>query len=177
MTLGRIITGLGVKAESLSLISVRKLTKFFVIGDVFAFMIQATGGGIAAMGTMAKLSENIVIAGLVLQILFFGFFVVCSVVFHRRYEAYSTYVATTPNFDWRGMVNMLYWTSGLILARCIFRLIAYGTGADGYLLNNEWPLYIFDSLLMVITMGIFYWWYPSNVQVFGRMLSEEMQRL
>ncbi|KAI0468583.1 RTA1 like protein-domain-containing protein [Xylaria cf. heliscus] len=173
MTLGRIITGLGTNAESMSLIKVRKLTSFFVCGDVFAFLIQATGAGIAAMGTMAELSEYIVIAGLVLQILFFGFFMSCSVIFHLRYKAYSSCAAIVQNFDWQCMMKTLYWTSVLILARCVFRVIEYAAGVDSYLFSTEWPLYIFDSLLMGITMGIFFWWYPSNVLVSGKIQWED----
>lgn len=59
---------------------------------------------------------------------------------------------------------MLYATSALILIRCIFRIIEYAMGSEGYLLAHEWPLYIFDALLMVATMAIFYVWYPSQIQ-------------
>ncbi|KAI9150325.1 Protein RTA1 [Paramyrothecium foliicola] len=174
MTLGRIIRGLGSRAESLSIIRVAWLTKLFVIGDVFAFLIQSTGAGMMAAGDNPKPGEAAVIVGLIIQILFFGLFVVAAVIFHRRFISYSISAGASPmnDFGWEAMMNMLYATSGLILVRCIFRVIEYIGGSDGYLLSNEWPLYIFDAVLMVITMGIFYWWYPSNVQQAKRLGSE-----
>ena len=156
MTLGRIIRGLGPVAEQYSLIRVSWLTKFFVIGDVFAFLVQATGAGMLSAGEdMGDMGQNIVIAGLVIQILFFGFFVVAAIVFHRRFEA--------RGFPWVGMMHMLYGTSALILARCIFRIVEYVMGPEEYLLTHEWTLYVFDGVLMVAVMVIFYLWYPSEI--------------
>lgn len=168
MTLGRIIRGLGASAETLSIIRVNWLTKTFVIGDVFAFLIQSTGAGMSAMGGKnASLAENVVVGGLVIQVLFFGLFVVAAFMFHMRYSRYCTMAPggrRIDAFDWAGMLHMLYATSTLILIRCLFRIIEYVMGADAYPLQNEWTLYVFDALLMAVTMAIFYWWYPSNIQ-------------
>jgi hypothetical protein len=160
----RIIQGQGPTAETFSIIRVRWLTTTFVVGDVFAFPIQSTGAGLMASGNRQKLGENIVIAGLFIQIIFFGLFVAATTIFHLRYKQYcihGTYRPTT-SFGWLGMLNTLYMTSGLILVRCIFRIIEYIMGADRCILSNEWPFYIFDALLMAIRMAIFYWWYPSS---------------
>jgi hypothetical protein len=172
MTLGRIIRGLGPSAESLSLVKVRWLTTLFVVGDVFSFLIQSTGAGMSATGKNQKLGENVVVGGLVIQIVFFGLFVASAVVFHVRYSrfSYSSMVHGSSRssagaaFGWQGMLNMLYATSALILVRCLFRIVEYVMGADAYPLSNEWMLYVFDALLMSITMAIFYWWYPSQIQ-------------
>jgi hypothetical protein len=67
-------------------------------------------------------------------------------------------------FDWQKLMTMLYATSALILVRSIFRIIEYVMGPDGYLLINEWPLYVFDLALMVVTMVLFYVWYPSIIK-------------
>ncbi|RBQ94622.1 hypothetical protein VDGD_20309 [Verticillium dahliae] len=45
---------------------------------------------------------------------------------------------------------MLYATSALILVRCTFRIIDYIMGPEGYLLSNEWPLFVFDLTLMAL---------------------------
>lgn len=74
---------------------------------------------------------------------------------------------------------MLYPTSTLILVRSLFRIIEYFMGSDGYLLENEWPLYVFDGLLMAAAMVIFYVWYPSKIRPFQtlyQMVSMEMGR-
>ncbi|KAL0941460.1 RTA1 domain-containing protein [Colletotrichum truncatum] len=183
MTLGRIISGLGSKAELCSIIRVKWLTKLFVIGDVFSFLIQSTGAGLMAAGNDPKMGENIVVGGLFIQILFFGLFVAAALIFHLRYRKRSAHRRTMDStgivgtFDWEGMMMMLYATSALILVRCIFRIIEYVMGADAYPLKNEWTLYVFDAVLMVATMGIFYIWYPSQIQEFQAMRDTEVVSL
>ena len=34
---------------------------------------------------------------------------------------------------------------------------------DGYLLANEWPIYVFDALLMIIVLGICSLWYLGKI--------------
>ncbi|EEU43598.1 uncharacterized protein NECHADRAFT_45160 [Fusarium vanettenii 77-13-4] len=169
MTLGRIIRGLGSKGEMCSIIKVKWLTTTFVVGDVFSFLIQSTGAGMMAAGDDPKLGENIVVGGLFIQIIFFGLFVGASVIFHLRYRRNSMNwpgTRTEGSFDWQKMMMMLYATSALILIRCVFRIIEYVMGHDAYPLKNEWTLYVFDAVLMAMTMAIFYVWYPSQIQQF-----------
>jgi hypothetical protein len=161
MTLGRVMRSLGPAAEQLSIIRINWLTKTFVIGDAFAFLVQSTGAGYMAAGTSPKTGEIIVIFGLVVQIAFFGLFVASAVLFHKRYNAkYGAH----SSFDWKNIMWMLYLTSALILVRSVFRIIEYGAGSDGYLLANEWPLYLFDSVLMLAVMAVFYVWYPNDLR-------------
>ncbi|KAM5344625.1 hypothetical protein ACJ41O_013160 [Fusarium nematophilum] len=180
MTLGRIIRGLGQKAEACSIIRVKWLTTLFVVGDVFSFLIQSTGAGLVSAGDNAEMGENIVVGGLIIQILFFGLFVSAAATFHLRYRRTSASwrtSATAPSVDWEKMMVMLYATSALILIRCSFRIIEYVMGADAYPLQNEWTLYIFDALLMAITMVIFYIWYPSQIQQFEALKETEVVSL
>ncbi|KAJ4364449.1 hypothetical protein N0V83_009043 [Neocucurbitaria cava] len=82
--LGRII--LLVDGERYSLIRQKWLTKTFVAGDVLSFMMQGTGGGIQAMGTLDSmhLGEKVIIGGLFVQLIFFAFFIVVAGIFHHR---------------------------------------------------------------------------------------------
>jgi hypothetical protein len=82
--LGRVI--LMVDGERYSLIRQKWLTKTFVAGDVLSFMMQGSGGGIMAMGTLnsMELGEKIIIGGLFVQLIFFTLFVVVAADFHRR---------------------------------------------------------------------------------------------
>lgn len=61
------------------------------------------------------------------------------------------------------MIAMLYAVSALILVRCVFRIVEYAMGADAYPLKHEWTLYIFDAVLMAVTMAIFHVRYPSDI--------------
>jgi hypothetical protein len=164
MILGRLIRSL--RADNLSLIPLRWLTKVFVGCDIVAFSLQAGGGGIQAGGTleMFHIGEKIIIAGLFCQILAFGFFVVTSVLFHWRLLQHPTKRATENNPPWRRYLCVLYATSAIIMVRSVFRVVEYIQGNDGYLISHEIFLYIFDTILMAAVMLIFLIWYVDNLE-------------
>ncbi|GCB24955.1 protein RTM1 [Aspergillus awamori] len=163
MELGRIV--ILTNGEAYCLIRRTWLTKTFLLGDIISFIMQGAGGGIMASGTPSALStgENIIIGGLVVQLIFFSLFVITSIKFHRG-------VSTTPSrrvlhsqAPWKRHMYALYGGSALIFVRSLFRLIEYAQGNDGYLVSHEVYLYIFDALLMVLVMALFAWVHPSEV--------------
>ncbi|KAI4108130.1 MAG: hypothetical protein LQ339_002402 [Xanthoria mediterranea] len=164
MTLGRLIRA--VHAESLSVVRVSWLTKLFVCGDVFTFFIQGGGGGIMASHDpdKVKLGENIILGGLFLQIIIFGLFVVASIVFHVRLQKRPTREAYAGDVKWQKMLWVLYAVSAIILVRNIFRVVEYLGGNAGPLLRVEWPIYVFDALLMAATMTIWFAGYPTLIR-------------
>ncbi|KAG9518809.1 RTA1-domain-containing protein, partial [Aureobasidium melanogenum] len=163
MELGRIL--LLTDGEQHSIIPSKWLTKIFVIGDVISFCLQAAGGGIMASGTLQALEngEHITIAGLVIQILFFGFFIIVSITFNIRMARVPTSRSMIISNPWKKHLYTLYGGSALILIRSVFRLIEYAQGNDGYLISHEWFLYIFDACLMLATMVLFAWYHPSEI--------------
>lgn len=164
MILARLIRA--VKAEHHSLIPVKWVTKVFVTGDVISFSLQAGGGGIQAGGTLDlyNIGEKIIIAGLWVQIVIFGFFVVVSVLFNIRLVKGPTLPSTRGDVPWKRHLIMLYSASGLILVRSIFRVIEYLQGNKGYLISHEIFLYIFDAVLMAIVMVLFAIWYVGDLE-------------
>ena len=50
------------------------------------------------------------------------------------------------------MLLVLYAVSAVIMTRNIFRVVEYAMGRDAYLLSVEWPVYIFDAVLMTAVM-------------------------
>jgi hypothetical protein len=117
------------------------------------------------MGMKSKSRENgphIIVGGLVVQIIFFGFFMTSSAVFHKRMNG-DPVADSGSGFNWRRLLYALYGASALILVRSIFRLIEYAQGNDGYLVGHEWFMYIFDALLMFGTMLVFHWEHPSEL--------------
>jgi hypothetical protein len=117
-----------------------------------------------------KNGERLVLVGLFVQIIFFGFFFLASVVFHRRINRNPTGVslslansAFSFKTSWIGLLYALYASSVAILIRSIFRTIEYIQGNSGYLLKNEIWLYLFDAVLMLAVMVIFNWVYPAAV--------------
>ncbi|KAF3402545.1 hypothetical protein DPV78_004251 [Talaromyces pinophilus] len=178
MFLGRII--LVLRAENLALLKRKWLTKVFVTGDVLSFMLQGAGGGIQSSGNLESMKngEHLIVVGLVVQILFFAFFLVTATHFYWKIKKYPMPRSCSPDIPWRKHLNILYLTSFLIMVRSIFRLIEYIQGNNGYLLHHEMYLYIFDSLLMFMVMVIFNIIHPQEI---GRVLrsaaDHEMSRL
>ncbi|KAL4940671.1 RTA1 like protein-domain-containing protein [Aspergillus oleicola] len=140
MELGRIV--LLTDGETYCLIRRRWLTKIFLIGDIISFIMQGAGGGIMASGTPSalKTGENIIISGLVIQLIFFSLFVITSIKFPPRTAEWS--IAQSPSLP---------------------TTLGAAHGNDGYLVSHEVYLYIFDAVLMVLVMIVFAWVHPSEV--------------
>ena len=166
MILGRIITT--IEADHHSMIRPTWLTKIFVAGDVLSFLMQSTGGGMMAKRDKdsAKLGERIILGGLFVQIIFFGFFMVASIVFHLRLRKNPT-EASRMSTKWRKLLIAVYISSKLILVRSGFRVVEYLQGRDGFLMSKEVWLYIFDAVLMLSVTILFNVVHPS-IAVPGR---------
>jgi hydrogenase/urease accessory protein HupE len=82
---------------------------------------------------------------------------------------------TVSTGRWQEVLAMLYAVSVLIMVRSVFRVIEYVMGTDGYLSRHEWPLYVFDGLLMLLTVGIFAWWYPGQLHVLPLATDAELE--
>ncbi|GAB1217331.1 hypothetical protein ATERTT37_006569 [Aspergillus terreus] len=175
MTLGRVIVALN--EESASLVRVRLLTKVFVVGDVISFLLQCGGGGYMAAGTLDAMQngEHIVIAGLAIQLLWFGFFVVVASVFHWRVVHRPRHThpkelrSQSSRFSWHSLMWALYIACALILVRSIFRVVEFVQGNAGFIMRHEYLLYIFDGLLMALTGIVLFVVFPGSfVSTHGR---------
>ncbi|KAL3440275.1 RTA1 like protein-domain-containing protein [Aspergillus insuetus] len=156
-----------VGGHSYCLIRRRWLTKIFLAGDILSFIMQGVGGGIMASGTPSALTtgENIIIGGLVIQLIFFSLFVITSIKFHLGLRSGPSRKVLHSQPPWERHMYALYGGSALIFIRSLFRLIEYAQGNNGYLVSHEVYLYIFDAVLMVLVMLVFAWVHPSEVNV------------
>ncbi|KAJ6073348.1 hypothetical protein N7467_011433 [Penicillium canescens] len=162
MTLGRIIFMLN--GEKFSLIRLKWLTKIFVTGDVLSFLMQASGAGIMVKDTTnPSTGERIIIGGLLVQIIFFGFFMITALVFQSRIMSNPTGMSNELSSLWRRHLTALYITSVLILVRSIVRVVEYIQGYDGYLMKQEVFIYVFDGLLMLVAMLVIQYIHPSEI--------------
>ena len=107
--------------------------------------------------------EHIIIGGLFVQIIFFGFFAISAAIFQSRISQSPTARSKDLGQIWQRHMNALYATSILILIRSIVRVVGYLQGYDGYLMRNEVFIYIFDALLMFITMMVLHNRHPSEI--------------
>ncbi|CAI9630388.1 hypothetical protein GT037_006204 [Alternaria burnsii] len=163
MILGRLIRR--TDSAEYSLIRVNWLTKIFVGGDILCFLIQAGGAGMLVSASDKdgfKRGENIILGGLILQILIFGFFVVVASIWHVRLQKRPT--ASSADIPWTKLIWFLYAASVCITIRNLCRVIEYAMGKDGYLLSHEWPIYVYDFLPMMITLVVCIWWYDPNIK-------------
>ncbi|THV87295.1 RTA1-domain-containing protein [Aureobasidium pullulans] len=168
MVLGRIIRRLD--AEEYSVIRTKWLTKVFVIGDVFSFLVQSSGAGLQAKGDLDSfnLGKNIVIAGLIIQIIIFGFFVIVAGLFHVRVNKLPTGASVDSNLRWRKHMYNLYFCSAIILIRNLIRVVEYAQGNNGYIITHEWMLYIFDAVFIFLVTVAFLVLHPSKLLGSGR---------
>lgn len=108
-----------------------------------------------------NLGEKIIIIGLVLQILFFGVFMVTSAVFHQRLAVNPTAVSIMA--PWQKYMFALYAVSALILVRSIFRIAEFAEGQGGALQKSEVYLYVFDAILMLLVMVVLSLIHPGDL--------------
>ena len=153
-------------SRSLSPISPRYLTKIFVTGDVICFLVQGGGGGILASSksdSSFATGQNVILGGLILQILLFLCFLgIAGVVHARGKKSYTKGLMASS--DWQGKMLGLYVVSALILVRNLIRVIEYGVGSDGYLLRHEWTIFVFDGVLMLAVLGVSILWYNRGLK-------------
>ena len=115
----------------------------------------------------ATLGANIIVGGLVLQIIFFSIFIAVAAAFDRGMHTRPTARSTKSEIsNWRKHLTVLYVVSALIMVRNIVRVVEYAQGKDGYLLGHEVFLYMFDAVLMLSVMVILNVWHPSEIMAF-----------
>lgn len=130
MILGRLIRATG--GEAYSVIRVDWVTKVFVGGDIFCFLMQMVGAAFLASAKSKKsrdTGEIIILIGLVVQIVIFSFFLVVSMIFHRRLLSKPAPISQSTTFRWKKFLIELYAVSGLITLRNLFRVIEYAQGS------------------------------------------------
>ncbi len=164
MILGRMVRL--IEGEHHTIIPVRWTSKIFVTADVISIVMQAAGGAMLAIADTAdqfKTGENIIIAGLFVQLLGFGVFIIVAGIFYHRILRQPTVASQTVDVPWQRYMWVLFAGSSLILIRSLFRVIEYLQGNDGYLMSHEIFLYIFDGVLMISVMILFNVYHPSRI--------------
>ena len=104
-----------------------------------------------------------IVVGLFVQIVFFGFFIVISLVFHRRMLKTPLHAVGDTQLPWTRYMKILYLASCLVMIRSIYRVAEYVQGSDGYLQSEESFVYIFDATLMFLTCVLFNIFHPSGI--------------
>jgi hypothetical protein len=167
MFLGRIIRATG--HTQYVPIRINWLTKIFVGGDLLCLNIQSSGASVLTNSKgdakKASIGTNIVMAGLVLQILVFGYFVYVAGVFHSRMRRgpVATGKSVAGGWNWEGYLKMLYFASVIITLRNLYRVVEYAMGEEGYLMMNEWSVYALDAAPMAVVLVVCARWYVGDL--------------
>ncbi|KAK5124919.1 hypothetical protein LTR85_001109 [Meristemomyces frigidus] len=140
------------------------LTKIFVIGDVVSFLAQCGGGGMLASGNKGSINTGklMVVAGLIVQLIFFGLFVTAAASFHIRISRAPTQKCRDLPW-WRKHMISLYIVSFLIFVRSIVRVVEYLQGYNGYIMSHEVFIYVFDGTMMWLAVATMNAIHPGEV--------------
>lgn len=173
MMLGRVV--LMLDANRLLFIRRTWLTKIFVTGDVICFLCQAGGAGLLSSGNLNEINtgDDIIIAGLFIQVVFFGLFVIAAAIFEYRIRKQPTPLASER--PWKKHMIGLYIVSILIFVRSIVRCVEYIEGFVGYIITHEAFLYCFDSTAMFFAVITMNWTHPGEVARYIRDLKAKPQ--
>jgi len=104
----------------------------------------------------------LVLAGLFIQVVFFGIFLVTSITFQLRLRSHPT--PRSESLPWKKHIYALYTISALIFLRCLVRVIEYLQGYGGEIMRAEGFLYGFDSVPMILVMITWNCLHPSEVR-------------
>ncbi|CAD6622444.1 CDG_1a_G0016350.mRNA.1.CDS.1 [Saccharomyces cerevisiae] len=142
------------RCQSLMLVSARFGTSFFVVGDVFSFFLQGAGGGLMSKAGSAKAGSALITAGLFVQVIFFGFFIINEIRFTVSVKRRCLFYKDISR-RWIFVNATLLLSSVLILLRSIVRIIEFIQGFNGYIISHEYFIYVFDAVPMLLVIIAF----------------------
>lgn len=148
----------------------RLVTKLFVIVDLVCFVTQVAGAIMSGSEDVDEASrgKTIIITGLILQMIAFGFFIAWTAHFHVHMKSASRDTMHVSELHWQRCIHGLYAISLLFIIRNITRLIEYQQGSDGEMLSNEVYLYILDGFVMLAIVYVFLVLHPGRLRFKAR---------
>jgi hypothetical protein len=102
----------------------------------------------AKTASTQKNGQYAIAAGLFIQALFVGFFMIVTGLFYIRTPRRPTSRSITVLVPWQRYLLILYVARTFIMIKSIFRIAEYIQGEDRSLLKTETYLYLFDATLM-----------------------------
>lgn len=174
LCLTRVITAIGSENSRLK---PKMYTYVFIGFDLLALILQAIGGGMAATAKDkkgSKLGADIMIAGLVSQVISMVFFLIVwgDFALRVRRNKLSGALARTqpPLYDslratkaFRFFQWSLFLATILIFVRCIYRVAELWEGFSGHLANDEATFMIFEGPLIILALTAMTVFHPGRV--------------
>ncbi|KAH6995927.1 RTA1 like protein-domain-containing protein [Ilyonectria sp. MPI-CAGE-AT-0026] len=154
----------------------RFITVIFVGFDVVALLLQLVAAvlisGTDPTDANAKdkinLGKDLGLAGVSIQITGFGLFTIAAIRFHftsKRLDGQFARMNQAKHDIQRHWSKLLFAVNGscfLILIRSVFREVEFAEGKQGGTQQEEWYLYVFDTLPILIVVILYDIWFPGN---------------
>ncbi|GME77143.1 unnamed protein product [Ambrosiozyma monospora] len=162
---GSIIEIFGRQYSPLKPINYRRI---FICFDVVSFLVQSSGGGIAASSNQssAKMGFNIMLGGLILQVITMTVFMV--MVAHYFYKVHVNRNNLEPKFVGirnTGFFKAVMWSMCaailLIYIRSIYRVAEMADGWGSSIMYNETLFLVLDGAMCVIAIVLLTVFYPG----------------
>jgi hypothetical protein len=137
------------------------LGRTFVCSDVFSFLTQGAGSGIASSGNWegkeVTIGMNVLLFGLGLQLTTFCIFLGVFWLFVRRVK-YDKDAGLNPCVK---KVVLGVWLAGAcVQVRSIYRVVEFAMGVNGYPFKHEWCLYALEGAPMFIALALLAVYHP-----------------
>lgn len=148
MSLKRIVNALD--AVDYAPVSMRWVSKLFVLFDVGCFVSQIAGSAMRADVSTLNTGTALVMAGLITQVVIFFIYIALTASIHVRLNRNPTKLSEHPVLSWRRSFWSLYVVSTLFLVRNFVRIIEFKQGDNAFLIGHESMLYLFDGGFMLV---------------------------
>ncbi|KAJ5492860.1 hypothetical protein N7539_001606 [Penicillium diatomitis] len=165
--LGRFIQILGPESSS---IKPSLYLWIFCTCDIVSLVVQAVGGGMASgqagkVGGNTKPGTDVMVAGIIFQLVSITVFVACAADFVRR--TLRRRLLQSLNGSVVPLLGAMIFSVLCIYIRSIYRTIELLQGWSGYLITHEKYFIVLDGVMMVLAVGVFNvihpgWFLPDN---------------
>ncbi|KAH8829938.1 RTA1 domain-containing protein [Flagelloscypha sp. PMI_526] len=165
MVLGRVILYF-LPEQKVWGVGARRLSLIFVLLDILAFLVQASGGVLASIDSgpdrLKQLGLHIYQGGVGLQEFFVVIFTAITI---RTHLTISRFYNTYREENWKKLIWTLYVVLILITIRIIYRIAEYTTGFDSGLIRDEKWFYILEAGPMLICLLLFNIIHPGTALI------------
>ncbi|KAF7719816.1 RTA-like protein [Penicillium ucsense] len=153
--LGRFIQILGPESSS---IKPSLYLWIFCTCDIVSLVVQAIGGGMASgqagkVGGNTKPGTDVMVAGIIFQLVSITVFVACAADFVRR--TLRRRLLQSLNGSVVPLLGAMIFSVLCIYIRSIYRTIELLQGWSGYLITHEKYFIVLDGVMMVLAVAVF----------------------
>lgn len=135
-----------------------KFTNWFIKSNVLASIFQIIGGSMQS-GSSNQTGRILALVGCCLQVVFFCFFILCA-LYIRNCKDYGYYInGQNPKTK---VLSVVIASMLCIVVRAVYRLQNSAEIAANGTSDKEWAFYVFDSLMIAISLGIHFVFFIGN---------------